>query len=196
MTARGAELVTGGGARSKATLGFLTVVEDGQLGAIGGYLVLTSAGRPLEFHCTTPVKANRAQEILYGPTLRPYLYGEQIGATLVAKSAAAPQLLCVDRAELLAVRPLVSSPSLLIVAAEDDGHAAAMPRRIDSPHVQGSAPRLVWSQVGRWRVGVCGDFSADREAAEAQLGALGDFDLGEPFGRIREAIEEAQRGSR
>src|SRR5262249_29502535 len=88
-------------------LAFLTVVDDSQHGACGGLLVLNATGRPLEFHCTTPVKPNRAQEILYGPTLRPYLYGEQIGATLVAKAAAPIDLLCVDLVEVLAVRPLV-----------------------------------------------------------------------------------------
>ena len=59
--------------KSAACLGFLTVVEHAELGLLGGYLLLNAAGRPLEFHCTAPVKPNRAQEILYGPTLRPYL---------------------------------------------------------------------------------------------------------------------------
>src|SRR5688500_11494160 len=58
-------------------LGFLTVVEHDQFGLVGGYLILNSSGRPLEFHCTAPVKPSRAQQILYGPTLTPYLYGEQ-----------------------------------------------------------------------------------------------------------------------
>ena len=70
-------------AKSKPTLGFLTVVEHPQYGLFGGYLVLNTAGRPLEFHCTAPIKPNRAQEILYGPTLESFLYGEQIGQTLI-----------------------------------------------------------------------------------------------------------------
>src|SRR4051812_23172961 len=64
--------MTAGGA-SPAALGFLTVVEDEQQGLVGGYLLLNPLGRPVEFHCTAPVKPNRAQQILYGPTLRPYL---------------------------------------------------------------------------------------------------------------------------
>ena len=51
-------------AKSKPALGFLTVVEHPQYGLFGGYLVLNLAGRPLEFHCTAPIKPNRAQEIL------------------------------------------------------------------------------------------------------------------------------------
>ncbi len=65
--------------------GFLTVVEHPQYGLFGGYLILNTAGRPLEFHCTAPIKPNRAQEILYGPTLESFLYGEQIGQTLISQ---------------------------------------------------------------------------------------------------------------
>ena len=64
-------------ARSVPAIGFLTAVEHAEYGFFGGYLIVNAAGRPLEFHCTAPVKATRAQEILYGPTLRDYLY-EQI----------------------------------------------------------------------------------------------------------------------
>ena len=74
------------GPNSGCALGFLTVVDSPQHGLFGGFLLLNGGGRPLEFHCTAPVKANRAQRILYGPTLMPYLYGEQIGRTLVEKS--------------------------------------------------------------------------------------------------------------
>ena len=73
-------------AKPALCLGFLTVVENETLGLIGGYLLLNAAGRPLEFHCTAPVKPSRTQEILYGPTLRPYLLAEVIGQALVAGS--------------------------------------------------------------------------------------------------------------
>src|SRR5574340_381182 len=95
---------------SKPALGFLTVVEHPQHGLFGGYLVLNLAGRPLEFHCTAPVKPNRAQEILYGPTLESYLYGEQIGQTLLAKATAEPLVVCTDLEPMLAVREFVPTP--------------------------------------------------------------------------------------
>src|SRR6266404_1210747 len=57
-------------AASEAAVGFLTVVSSEPHGLVGGYLVLNALGRPLEFHCTAPVKPNRAQEILYGATLQ------------------------------------------------------------------------------------------------------------------------------
>ena len=53
------------------SLGFITVIDHVDLGCIGGYLILNLGGRPLEFHCTAPVRANRAQQILYGVSLKP-----------------------------------------------------------------------------------------------------------------------------
>ena len=48
-------------ATNVGALGFLTVLEHEHLGLVGGYLILNTAGRPLEFHCTAPVKPNRAR---------------------------------------------------------------------------------------------------------------------------------------
>src|SRR5258708_9642 len=96
--------------QSPPALGLLTLVAHEQHGLFGGYLVLNHNGRPLEFHCTAPVKPNRAQEILYGPTLEPFLYGEQIGRTLIEKSAVEVRLICTDLAPVLAVREYVSAP--------------------------------------------------------------------------------------
>src|SRR6266404_5841932 len=101
-----------------SSLGFLTVLEH-ELGLIGGYLVLNSSGRPLEFHCTAPIKPNRAQQILYGPTLEPYLFGEQIGQALVAKSSASPLVICTDLRPAMAVRSLVNAPVALVLSEAD-----------------------------------------------------------------------------
>ena len=79
--------------RSEPTVGFLTIVENDDVGWLGGYLVLDRRARPVEFHCTVPIRPNRAQEILYGPTLRPFLYGEQIGTTLIQKAKSKTQLI-------------------------------------------------------------------------------------------------------
>ena len=102
-------------AKSKPALGFLTVVEHPQYGLFGGYLVLNLAGRPLEFHCTAPIKPNRAQEILYGPTLQSFLYGEQIGQTLLQQASIAPLLVCTDQEPALAVREFAATPIVLVL---------------------------------------------------------------------------------
>lgn len=91
-------------------LGFLTVVEHPKYGLVGGYLILNAAGRPLEFHCTSPVRANRAQEILYGETLQPYLYGEQIAGTLIARAKTPIDFVITDVAAVLAVQETVGRP--------------------------------------------------------------------------------------
>lgn len=100
-------------------LGFLTVMDHRQQGLVGGFLVLNPAGRPIEFHCTTPVRANRAQEILYGSSLYPFLYGEQIAGTLVSKAKTLPELLFTDSLPVLAVQDLVPVPVVYVDIAEE-----------------------------------------------------------------------------
>ncbi len=97
-------------------LGYLTVIDQPKLGLIGGFLVLNPAGRPLEFHCTTPIKPNRAQEILYGSTLEPFLFGEQIAKTLIARSKVPVAYVLTDVAPALAVQDFVEIPVLYVFA--------------------------------------------------------------------------------
>ncbi len=185
--------------KSSPAIGFLTVLEHDQHGLFGGYLVLNMAGRPLEFHCTAPIKANRAQQILYGATLEPFLYGEQIGRTLVAKAGLQPLLICTDREPAMAVREHISLPVALVLPplspADPSGESAAKHLRIDAAHQDG--PRLVTFDVGRNRLAVGPRDDDDRRLIAERLADLAEsFDLCEPFGRIREAIEEAQQAVR
>jgi hypothetical protein len=171
--------------KSLSALGFLTVVRHEQHGLFGGYLLLNAAGRPLEFHCTTPLKPNRAQEILFGPTLEPYLYGEQIGQTLFAKAETKPMVVCTDVAPMLAVRDHISAP--VVMVAEKAEETASV--RFDAAH-----SLLPDFHLGRHRLFVAPGFVDDRTLVTERLATLAEhFDLREPFGRIREAIEEAQR---
>ena len=151
-------------AKPPLAIGFLTAVEHADFGICGGYLLLNSSGRPLEFHCTAPIKANRALEILYGPTLRDYLY-EQIVPALLAKAKTTPLAVCTDSAAVLAAAEAAGHP-LVFVAAEDRG-----------------AGEATLAQPGEQAV---------NEESWRQLRAAG-LDLSEPFIRIREALEEAQR---
>jgi hypothetical protein len=168
--------------KAEPALGFLTVVEHAQHGLFGGYLVLNLAGRPLEFHCTAPVKPNRAQQILYGPTLEPYLYGEQIGQALVAKCGLEILMLCTDRPAALAVRGFVPLPTVLVDAGD-----------VDTSNESNALMRFVF---GRNKLAVQVARLSDREIVCERLQKVGEaFDLAEPFGRIRAAIEEAQRSS-
>jgi hypothetical protein len=201
-------------AKSKPTVGFLTVVEHPQYGLFGGYLILNMAGRPLEFHCTAPIKPNRAQEILYGPTLESFLYGEQIGQTLIGQGTASPLLVCTDREPALAAREYVTTPLVLVLPPEaqtaepeaappqgmepqvEKTPAAASGKifRLDAAH---NGPRLVTFQFGRNHLALPERADEDRRLIVERLIDVADsFDLAEPFQRIRDAIEEAQQAVR
>ncbi len=183
--------------QSDRAIGFLTVLEDSQYGLFGGYLVLNWVGRPLEFHCTAPVKPNRAQEILYGATLEPFLYGEQIGQTLLGQARVKAVAVFTDQEPALAVRQTCPTPTALVLPAEEallegDGQRQL---RFDAPHPGG--PRLQAFELGHNRLAVSASFSDDcRSIAEHLADLPTSFNLAEPFDRIREAIEEAQKGVR
>jgi hypothetical protein len=178
----------------------LTVLEHEQLGLVGGYLILNAAGRPLEFHCTAPVKPNRAQQILFGPTLPAYLYGEQIGQTLLGQGSQQPAAVYTDVERVLAVRDFVQLPVALVLPAElQEGEqprpaAAIGSWRVDVPSRTGS--HLARFAAGRNQLAVHSTRSSDRDAILGRLEEIAAFDLAEPFERIREAVEEAHKGGR
>lgn len=187
--------------QSLPSLGFLTIVEHEQHGLFGGYLLLTMGGRPLEFHCTAPIKPNRAQQILFGPTLQSYLYGEQIGQTLINKASAKPLIVCTDLGPALSVRDYTSLPVVWVLPPSDSDSGSDVPGsadkylRLDGP--QPELPGMVGLRLGRNRLAVAAGRSDDRQEIAKRLESLAEtFDLAEPFARIREAIDEAQRGSR
>ena len=166
---------------SAPAIGFLTLGEHAELGLFGGYLVLNVAGRPLEFHCTAPVKANRAQEILYGATLKPYLYGEQIGQTLIKKAKAATALVLTDVEHALGARPFVDLPVAMVAS-----DAKTLAR-----------PTLLPFKLGPHQLAVDINYSGDRSSIVDRLASqLDQLDLLEPFARIREALDEAQKSAR
>jgi len=184
-----------GAADPPGALGFLTVIEQPDLGLAGGYLLLNLTGRPLEFHCTAPLKPTRAQEILYGATLRPYLFGELIGAALLAKSQVRPWFVCTDHPATLAARDYSEIPMVAISAPPTEATAETQPERtfrLDGAH--NLCPPL---QLGKFALALPMSASSDRPTLETFLAALDqDFDLLEPFQRVREALAEAQRTSR
>jgi hypothetical protein len=162
-------------------LGFLAAIELPDRGHVGGLLVTNHLGRPLEFQCTAPVKANRTQEILYGPTLAPYLLCELIGRTLLEKIGVKPQLVLTDDPRLLELREHSASP--LVLLRPDANQAPAEPAARDAA----TAP----VRLGLKHVVLHPDFAGDAAAIEEGRKRLaGDVDLGEPLHRVREALRE------
>ena len=166
----------------KNKLGFLTIITESSQTRLGGLLLVNASGRPLEFHCTAAVKPNRAQEILYGPTLGAYLCGEQIGLALCNALQHRPTILLTDVPDVLALRPLVDFPLLLVVTGKSKRH---------------DFTTLVESRLDESMVFVEAAFEQDLSAAAAifELSAA-TLDLREPFARIDEAISEAKGGMR
>ena len=166
-------------------VGFLTVCGEQPQGLFGGFLVLNANGRPLEFHCTAPVKPNRAQEILYGAALEPYLYGELIGQALVKKAKSSTSMICTDLASVMEVRPFCRCPVVFVGPDQDP------------PETRPRTPPLQQFRLWDRELAVHRDHATDRDTVEREWSPWADsFDLAEPFERIREALQEARRMSR
>jgi len=167
---------------SLPAFGFLTVVEDEEHGFFGGYLVLSELGRPLEFHCSTPILPSPVQKILYGSTLRSYVLGELIGQTLVKKSQVPVQVVLTDLAEMLSLA--LVWPGVLAWTTAAAETPAPVADEAASPVLDLDGFRLAGSTTCRWTP----------ESLQELIAPLVSYvDLTEPFLRIREAIQEAQR---
>jgi hypothetical protein len=171
------------GKHESLRLGFLTAIEIPDRGFVGGLLVTNHCGRPLEFQCTAPVKPNATQEILYGPTLEPFLLGELIGGTLVEKAGVKPQWILTDRAQILELRNHVEQPVALV-----------SPPRESQPS-DGADSAREGLKLGRQIVHFHPAHGGDGELMSRDLAQIpDDADLREPFERVREALEETLRG--
>jgi hypothetical protein len=154
-------------------LGFLAAIDDPERGIVGGLLVTNRFGRPLEFQCTTPVKANRTQQILFGPQLKPYVLTELIGKTLIEKVGVKPHLVLTESDDLLALREHVSLPVASLSDKADD---------------QQTMP------LGQQRLRFHDSHEDDREEITRQSTQIPTTaDLKEPFDRIREALTETMK---
>ncbi len=182
------------GIATEFALGFCTIVDQGDGGLVGGYLLLDKRGRPLEFHCTAPVQPNRAQQILFGPTLRTYLCGEQIAMTLWRHSKIKTALQLTDVADVAAARSEWTGPVVLVGKAGSADPASTLSEGMKEPPF--------WMDLGvlpTWHpVDLCPNsgavmpgFAGEIAQIEQIANQRGDWDLLEPFQRIRDALEEA-----
>ncbi len=167
--------------KSLPAIGFVTALEDESHGYFGGYLVLSSLGRPLEFHCSTPVQPNQAQRILYGPTLKEYVLADLIGQTLLAKSQLPVQAVLTDQREMLGLALMSDDIIVCIESADNAAHLLDIQR----------GPSLVVKDYQLFGTPTCHWQGESIEPLIQSLAAR--VDLMEPFERIRAAIREAQR---
>ena len=159
-------------------IGFLAAGRDESLGYVGGYLLTTARGRPLEFHYTTPVKPSATHRILYGVELEPYIFGELIAANLIRQSAIEPSFIITDQPRVLDQRPASSCP-ILCVAPE----AAATAETADA------------AEKPRSELVAHADYPQDADSLTAWLAeANPGLNVREPFGRLWAAVREVLSG--
>ena len=167
--------------------GYLTIVEDPHGGFLGGALVVNQRGRPVEFHCTDTLLVSRAEEILYGSTLRPYLCCERIGASLLAKISPKVEVVLINQTDLQPLADEATLPVVFVAAGESasrDLNEGELEAELD-----GGAPA---TEIPLARV----DHLDERVRGEVagRLATLARYiPLDEPFGRIVDALTEAGR---
>lgn len=174
--------------------GFLTVRLNGEHGYVGALLVINSLARPIEFHCSLPIKPTKSQSILYGPTLDEFICGEQIANALISKTKSKPSIVFTDTLACLAVRNVLDD-DVLVIGLESEANKS-------SSEILQTRPTLSNAKLNRfsmqgYRVATHIGYPDDSSrAAHVWQHAEADIDLSEPFGRIEQALIEAQPASK
>ncbi len=163
---------TGTETHQENRLGYLLTLDTPELGYCGGLLVITSAGRPVAFHYTRPVKPTEMHRILYGASLDSFVRGHLIASGLIGACRQRPRLLLVADALLLPFRPAFALP-MVATASEDAPDECASVTIADT----------------RWLVHR-DHMAEDQRVLEDALRSVGGPEvLGEPFQRVRLALE-------
>ena len=161
-------------------IAFLAVTEVANLGYCGGLLILNMGGRPVEFHCTAPVSPNRAQEILYGKTLKEFIICDQIAASLLDKAKSKPSLILIDDQVISNLSMQVQVPVIFVQDMED---GSVLNSSIDTNF------ELEFAEQQMFGFGDC-----DQEnVADLLKLFIETLPVTEPFDRIYEAIREAHK---
>ncbi len=191
-------------ASPETTFGYLAMLEFPDHGYFGGYLIVSALGRPLEFHCTTPIRPSPAQKILYGATLEPYLLGEQLSSALLQVAKLTPDLILVNHDATLRARSGSSVPMVHLYgntvgspdatpqseSAIKDTDASTTFRESSSPSDRRHGTFTVSSHNFQL---LSGHEPEQLEIVRLLTELARHVELAEPFARIEEAIREAQR---
>jgi len=142
-------------------------------GAIrGGILTTDIETRPYEFRITSPIKPTQLQQMLYGTSLKEYVYGELICAPLIKATKEKISFVLTKERYILEVRPLVAVP--IVLMSYDDTAV-------------GNGLKPVSFQVQK-------DYPAELSHAQTLLTPIAQkLDLMEPFERLKLALNEVHR---
>ena len=148
----------------------VAIFSDGSIR--GGILTTDIETRPYEFRVTSPIKPTQVQQILYGATLKDYVYGELICAPLVKATKEKLSLVLAKEPYIVAMRPLVSVPVILI-------------------HYEGKQMSESLRPVS---LSAHKSFQSELSFAQTVLApVMQSHDLIEPFERLKLALNEVHR---
>jgi hypothetical protein len=117
---------------------------------------------------------------------------------LLGKSKLTPAIVCTDNEPVLAAREFVEVPLALVLPA-NEGEANSEFRMQNAESTSHSAFGNLRSAfpLARNRVAVAAAYAGDEQAIRERWPQQADvLDLLEPFARIREALDEAQKTAR
>ena len=152
-------------------LGFIDVKVYSDSSIRGGILTTDLETKPFEFRVTSPIKPTQIQQILYGSSLKDYVYSELICAPLIKATKEKLSIVLTRENYLMAMRPLVSVPVIFI-------HS-------DGLQVEGITP-----------VSLSAHRNFQNELTYAQTiltPIMQKYDLLEPFKRLELAFNEIHR---
>lgn len=159
-------------------LGFInvSVFNDGSIR--GGILITDLETRPYEFRVTSPIKPTQLQQILYGPSLKEYVFGELICTPLVKAAKEKLSLVLIKELTLLVIRPLISVPVLYLSYDQ---------RSIKLGNGKEDTIKPVTISTHR-------NFTGEETWAQTVLTpVMQRHDLLEPFERIKNALNEVHK---
>jgi hypothetical protein len=142
-------------------------------GAIrGGILTTDIETRPYEFRITSPIRPTQLQQMLYGTSLKDYVYGDLICAPLIKATKEKISFVLTTERYIMEVRPLVAVPIILMAYNEK---------------VAADEAKSISFQVHK-------DYSSELSSAKTVLNPITQkLDLMEPFERLKLALNEVHR---
>jgi hypothetical protein len=153
-------------------LAFIDVIVFSDGSIRGGILTTDPETRPYEFRVTSPIKPTQIQQMLYGASLKDYVYGELICAPLVKATKETLSLVLAKEPYIVAMRPLVSVPVILV---HQDGKSPG----------DGLKPVNLSAHKG---------YQGELSFAQTILApVMQSHDLTEPFERLKLALNEVHR---
>jgi len=169
-------------------LGFLAYVELSEEGTYRGALLVTDGHcKPVEFRCTSPIRPNKVQTLLYGSTLMPCIGLDLVASPLLASVSNSPSVVLVASPVLLDARTGTDTPVLYVRRQGDAIHLAG-----DGDEASASGD-LVESASDRFQAIVLTphwEHADDLNTWRDRLSQLfAHVDLLEPFERITHALE-------